>query len=203
VSFLGTLPSFVRGRDLFGRALPTLTFSCGFLLSAFSVFFVLSKVGEAVWTGSMRTAVVLLIMAVSALLLVELRMIRRRRRFSIGPSRQTDKILQHVLPPWTVGFIWGADAGSAVTTFRTTVGTWVVVALCGLGLGVWWIGAAYALGFLVPLGRSLWTPRDPGRDDAGARVRHRVAARSLRPLRLAVSTLTLVLVVSAAIAEFA
>lgn len=55
------------------------------------------------------------------------------------------------LPAWLRGLIWGLDTGTMVSTFRTSTATWAALTWLLLLGGPWWVGAAYAAAFCLPL----------------------------------------------------
>jgi hypothetical protein len=136
---------------------PTATFSLAVLLSATSVFGALTVVGHAIGPDrSNGVANLALAAALFGLAAWEIRVIRSRRWVSTGPRRQTPRRLMYTVSAPVVGFTWGLDVGTAVTTYRATVGVWALVALCVSGRGSYLIGPVFAVAFLVPLVRSLW-----------------------------------------------
>jgi hypothetical protein len=82
--------------------------------------------------------------------------------------RQTPKRFQYQYGPEKAAFLWGLDAGLVVTTFRVTSLSWAALTVTVLGLVPWWAGAAYALGFTVPLAAMVLAV--PGRTDPTGRT---------------------------------
>ncbi|MGH8910290.1 MAG: hypothetical protein ACRD0K_28300 [Egibacteraceae bacterium] len=125
----------------------------GFSISALALYAALSLIGDwAIADARARAAVWLAAGGALAALLAR-DALRARAACVLGPSwrRQTPK---RYLDRWgvtTAAFVWGLDTGLVFTTFRVTSLSWAALAVTGLGLVPWWAGAAYALGFVVPL----------------------------------------------------
>jgi hypothetical protein len=66
-------------------------------------------------------------------------------------NRQTPLGWAGRFPKPIAGLLWGLDTGSVVSTFRASAASWAALGLTVAGWGPWWGGAAYALGFGVPL----------------------------------------------------
>ena len=84
-----------------------------------------------------------------AVLLLDLRALIGKKTFVSGPRRQAAKWLQYTgLSEWKIGFLWGLDVGTGISTFRMTSGTWLFLVLAGVGgLIPAWLGVGYGLGF--------------------------------------------------------
>ena len=97
--------------------------------------------------------------------------------------------------------VWGLDTGLAVTTFRVTAATWAVLVAVLTGMAPWWIGASYALAFVLPLTalmRSSGLTRNPG--GPGNLFKARPALQLLSILWLVGSAIVILLVGEALVA---
>jgi hypothetical protein len=156
----------VKGRELLRFSSVTGGFVAGFALSASTMFVLLGVVGRSAFPDGAPFLVRLPVVAsIGVLIIADITIARKRglHCLTLGLRRQTPKRLQRRLRGSTLGLAWGVDAGSAVSTYRITIGPWALMLLCLLGLGSWWIGPAYALGFLAPL---LYALSIKGRPDA-------------------------------------
>lgn len=141
------LPSMKGWRILFALML-------GFMTSSLLIYVILSGVFAPAWEdGAYRTqrANVLVVFGV-AVVAVEASSLIRRRLSPLGFSRQTPKnfLYNSRLRPTLGAFLWGLDTGTSISTFRVSGATWVLVGGAVLGFTPSWVGAAYAVGFLVP-----------------------------------------------------
>jgi hypothetical protein len=76
----------------------------------------------------------------------------RRGNFSLGPHRQTPKVLAHDPHRWWIPpLLWGIDTGLVVTTYRVSFCSWVLLVMTLTGFAPGWSGLAYGLGFTLPL----------------------------------------------------
>jgi hypothetical protein len=76
----------------------------------------------------------------------------RTGTFSLGPHRQTPKVLAHDPQRWWVPpLLWGIDTGLVVTTYRVSFCSWLLLILTITGFAPGWVGLAYGLGFTIPL----------------------------------------------------
>lgn len=84
-----------------------------------------------------------------AMLALDVRALVGKKTFVSGPKRQAAKWLQYTgLSEWRIGFLWGMDAGTGMSTYRVTSGTWLFLVLSGVGgLFPTWVGIGYGLGF--------------------------------------------------------
>lgn len=125
----------------------------GFSLSAVSLYAAVSAAGAWLFGGGPARASMWLVAGGILILLLALDVLRARAGCTLGPSwrRQTPKRYMDQHAPATAAFAWGLDTGLVFTTFRVTSLSWAALAVTALGLVPWWIGAAYALGFCVPL----------------------------------------------------
>ena len=125
----------------------------GFTFSAVVVYAGVWLAGELVlgpWRASpSRSAVAAGLLA----LLLCVDAVRARRPGATGPSwrRQTPKRFEYRYGSARAALLWGLDAGLVFTTFRVTSLSWAALTLTLCGLVPWWAGAAYALGFAVPI----------------------------------------------------
>lgn len=139
----------------------TAAFALAFLVAAVLVFALLSLLGTAsgaaglplAWRRGVAAAGVLVLAAVDGW------SIRRRRYCPLAWRRQTPRRLMFNHSATRTAAAWGFDTGLAVTTFRVAALTWGAALFTLFGLAGWWIGAAYGLGFVVPLVVVLWTHR--------------------------------------------
>ena len=74
--------------------------------------------------------------------------------------RQTPKEFVYAgrLDPRLGTLLWGLDTGTAVSTFRVSAATWVLLAAAIANVAPFWVGGAYAAGFLLPLAVALVVP---------------------------------------------
>jgi hypothetical protein len=125
----------------------------GFVASATIVFWLVSSLGRAPATRVpefVRFGVVLGAFAVA--LMADLVDLRRGSVHSlISWRRQAPQTIARDFGLRRAAVAWGLDAGLGFTTYRVsaTFSAIVVVGLCGFA--PWWTGAAYALGFFLPL----------------------------------------------------
>jgi hypothetical protein len=145
---VGTKPTLlVRLRTLRWKMLPFLV--AGFTLSATAVFG-LAKI-SGIFTrslvdvpGTLPIVFLLVVCAGSDLAFPRI----RPTLF----NRQTARDLSGRFSYPTTGFLWGIDAGTVISTFRSSAASWAALLLTFAGWGPWWTGLAYAVGFCVPLG---------------------------------------------------
>lgn len=184
----------MQGRDLWGHSFPTVTFVIGFSITSSAVYSLLWLVGEAWWDQRLPVEVLSVTLTLMAVLVViDFVVLRKGRNVSIGLKRQARQWLSERLSPGLVGFVWGLDAGSGVSTYRVTAGTWALVLICLLGMGTPWIGSAYAFAFALPLLRAL-NGRSAGFvSDAPSRALNRMHDGVLRRIRVAVLILLVLL----------
>ena len=163
------------------------TFGTAFVAGALVIFATLGALGAAVgavdpsagWRHGVGAA------GLMGLAAIDLAAVRAARYCPLGWRRQTPKSLVRHYPPLVVVGVWGFDTGLAVTTFRVAALTWGALLVVALGLGHWWYGAFYGVGFVVPLlGLLCWHPAgriawQPGSKDTGvlALARWRPAAQ--------------------------
>jgi hypothetical protein len=165
----------VQGPDEKRSRTQTASFAVGFAASAVATFGLLWWVGRDLDLGESEAAVAASLVLLVALVAADARANRANAWTSLGPKRQTPKLLKEVLPPQLVGLAWGLDAGVPFTTFRVTTATWAIVVLSLLGEGSPLVGPAYAAAFLGPLLWALW----PGHATFKADPNERIYARSL------------------------
>ena len=127
-------------------------FAVSFLLAAVAAFWVVATMGARLGVGGMTLesrlalgAVFLLPMAI-----VDLRAMKASTYCPLGWRRQTPRGMLRRHHQLLVATFWGIDTGLVVTTFRVAAVSWGALVLAGLNLSPRWVGAAYALGFLVP-----------------------------------------------------
>jgi hypothetical protein len=137
---------------------PALMLALGFGISAFTLYAALSLIGQWMIGDAHTRAAVWLIAAGTLTVLLARDALRARTSCALGPSilgpswrRQTPKRYLDQYGVTTAAFLWGLDTGLVFTTFRVTSLSWAAFAVTILGLVPWWAGAAYALGFGVPL----------------------------------------------------
>lgn len=147
----------VQGATLLQRhkaAGPVATLTSGFLVSALIAFAGVAFIGAAFglaflpWDARIIAAIVLC----SGMIVADLLTIKgNERACKLSLRRQTPKALEDRYGPYLGPMMWGLDAGLASTTIRVSAVTWLVFGLTALQLAPWWIGAAYGLGFCLPL----------------------------------------------------
>lgn len=169
----------VRGSETGNTTEMYLPLALGFLASAAFVTAALAAAGDPI-SGS-DIALTIAGGCLAALAALELTSVRRGLL-----QRQTPRELPRVFGPRVGAMLWGLDTGSMVSTVRTTFGTHAVLILCVAGVAGGWTGVAYAVGFCVPLGVSLYAPLFGGRSEAAPSAR---LAVSLKAARLVVSGL--------------
>jgi hypothetical protein len=67
------------------------------------------------------------------------------------PGRQTPKMILYRNGAQRAALAWGLDTGLVLTTYRVSSMSWGLLLLGLMGVTPWWIGLAYAAGFVVPL----------------------------------------------------
>jgi hypothetical protein len=158
--------SFVKGRSIAKQARVAKRFIAGFLVSSIFVFAVLGIAGSATTelvTRSFARATLVAILA--SALISDIVSLRRQDWCCLTIKRQTPKDIQLRLGPGRAALAWGLDTGLVFTTFRVSAIGWALMACTLTGIAPWWIGAAYAFGFLLPLAAG-WVAalRLPGED---------------------------------------
>ena len=157
---------FVQGNPQLSarrRFTPVFVLSAGAIVGStilVGLIALLSAVASAI-PASVR----LLIGGVSAIVLVlflDVRALAQRQWFTSGPRRQAAKGIQYSgIAEWLIGFIWAFDAGSGVSTYRITSGSWVILILVGVsGATSPWVGLFYGLGLAVGMTLSILTRPD-------------------------------------------
>ena len=167
MSFASEFAPRVKG---FGwRSRPLWTFCTTFIFMSSVVTMISISIGDdfaGVASESTRALVVAGLLA--ALLLIDVAMIVKGARYSLGVSRQTPQVWRYRR---FAAAGWGLDAGLMVTTFRTTSLTWMAMGLAVLGFGslnfVWIYGVSFCLGLMVVIGTG-----DPTSDTFSRRVLH-------------------------------
>lgn len=121
--------------------------------SALVLVLVLSQVGRLVAEVVGRDVRVVAALAGAALAAAADLVAIARARMAPGLSRQTPKAVADDprRPWWVTPLVWGGDTGIIGTTFRVSSTSWLLLLTAVLGLAPWWAGAAYGLGFAVPL----------------------------------------------------
>jgi hypothetical protein len=140
------------GITIRGAMLPTLLI--GFALSAIAVF------AAAYYFGGVARGIIggaILVLLIPTLVYTTVSDLTFPRFTSTLMRRQTPVSLSGRFPKPLAGFLWGADTGLVVTTFRASGASWAALALTASGWGPWWTGAAYAGGFCIPLGLLIGT----------------------------------------------
>lgn len=121
----------------------------GFALTSTLVFALAHQLGGLVWSRLSITpdtfVFIVLLLCASADLVFP----RAPRSLF---NRQTPRTLAGRFSIPVVGFLWGADTGLVISTIRASAASWAALALTFASWGPWLVGAAYAVGFCVPLG---------------------------------------------------
>jgi hypothetical protein len=120
----------------------------GFMLTATGVFALAAAVGAGVRQLSLPIGTALLIFVLGACLITDLVFPRIRPTLL---NRQTPRTLSGRFSLPVVGLLWGADAGTVVSTFRVTAGSWGALLLTAAGWAPWWTGVYYGVAFCLPL----------------------------------------------------
>ncbi|MER3486689.1 MAG: hypothetical protein C4345_12690 [Chloroflexota bacterium] len=175
----------MRGQPPRPQLCQIISFQVGFLVAATISFAVLSFIGEPVGRSAIgivpplvRPYIVGSIL-LTALMLDLTDIAGKRQHALLSCKRQTPKRIAMDLGMHRAALAWGLDAGLGFTTYRMSTIYWVVALSALLSLAPWWIGAVYALGFLVPLavawlaGFAISGSSSPSRiaEICGARVR--------------------------------
>lgn len=132
---------------------PALLLVLGFTLSALGFYGALWLAGAWMFRTHEASPKMWLIGGIVTAALFALDMLRTRAGCTLGPSwhRQTPKRYMDHHKATTAAFAWGLDTGLVFTTFRVSSLSWAALSVTALGLVPWWAGAAYAVGFGVPL----------------------------------------------------
>lgn len=159
-------------------------FAAGFVGSAMTIFAAAWAAGAVVRRLAAPWALVaaLLLLTLAA---VDVVSIRRRSYCVVGRWRQAKQSLPRTRSMTAVAFIWGADTGSAVTTFRVAALTWGALALTLLGFAPWWTGVAYGIAFAAPLLLALDARLTSGQLEQFLRLQRRIQAASALALAAA------------------
>lgn len=171
-------------------------FAAGFAGSSFVVLALLSAIGSAVGTAlSSRAQLVVTMVIVLTALSLDAYSLARRTWCPLTLRRQTPQKILYEHGARRAAVAWGLDTGLLFTTYRMSSIGWALFALALIGVVPWWIGIAYAAGFLVPLVlgcsvSSIWS------GDAGTVVLARaLAPRAWIARTLCVAALTVASVV--------
>ena len=145
---VGTKPTLaIRLATLRWQMLPSVT--AGFALASVAVFALVSVCGTLLRSALSIPLGTLLVVVLIASAVCDLVFPRLRPTLL---NRQTPRNLTDRFSQRTTGFLWGLDAGTVVSTFRSSAASWAALALTFAGWGPWWTGLAYASAFCVPLG---------------------------------------------------
>jgi hypothetical protein len=127
-------------------------FAGSFLLAAMAVFWAVATVGARLGVDriTLESRLALGAALLLSMVMVDLRAMRASTYCPIGWRRQTPRGMLRRHHQLLVATFWGIDTGLVVTTFRVAAVSWGALMLAGLNLSPRWVGAAYALGFLVP-----------------------------------------------------
>lgn len=169
MSFVGLAAPFVQGNSqlsLLRRLTPLLSLSAGAVVGSMVLVGLAALLSTALTGFHPQPRKLAAASMAVVLLLLDVRALRTRRLFVSGPRRQAAKWIQYMgLDDRLIGFAWGLDAGTGVSTYRVTSGTWLFLILAGIG-GIMppWTGIGYGIGFsgMVLLG-SFLPQRGPGR----------------------------------------
>lgn len=127
-------------------------FAGAFTVSSLVVFGIANAIGQlavrAVPAGVRVVAVLVVLLAIMA---VDGYTIRRKTWCPGTPVRQTPKMIFYRHGAHRAALAWGLDTGLVVTTYRVSSMSWALLLLALMGATPWWIGLAYAAGFVVPL----------------------------------------------------
>jgi hypothetical protein len=145
---VGTEPTLaMRLATLRWQMLPPLT--AGFVLASVAVFALVGICGTLLRSALSIPLGTLLIVVLIASAGCDLAFPRFRPTLL---NRQTPRNLTDRFSNRMTGFLWGLDAGTVVSTFRSSAASWAALTLTFAGWGPWWTGLAYASAFCVPLG---------------------------------------------------
>lgn len=110
--------------------------------------------------GDSSTVLTVVIMG---LLVGDMVAVTRGRYYPLTLRRQTPQRLMYThLDRRVVFFVWAADVGTGVTTFRVTSGVWVLCALDAFGGLSPWYALAYSAGFVVAMASFMALPTAGG-----------------------------------------
>jgi hypothetical protein len=150
VAFIGAIRPLVKGNSTAPpEHRPALLLALGFTISSVTIYAAASALGTALLgdARSSRSAMLAAAGILAVLLLLDAGVLGLRTPMW---RRQTPKWFMHQFGPGTSALLWGLDAGLVVTTFRVTSLSWGALTVTLLGLAPWWVGAAYALAFVIP-----------------------------------------------------
>ena len=183
----GVATTSAAPRPRLSASVPVVLLVSGFLVSSLTVFALAYLLGGALRVEAVDADVRAAVAGVLCLLLLgsDVRVLRGRRPWAPGPSRQTPKAYS-VRGIRSAALLWGLDTGLAVTTFRVVTLTWAALAFAALHLGPWWTGLAYGPGFALPLAATILgpRPRPSGGGDGEPLWLPRLLARLRRPVRV-------------------
>jgi hypothetical protein len=145
--------SFVGGHSLRSQFATVAEFVGAFVLAStlgFAVLHALGSVPAALVPKGIRALAVLPVLA--GCLVLDAYSLRSRSWCPLTLRRQTPKdiLLRHG-DARRAALAWGLDTGLVFTTIRVSSITWGLVVISILGVGPWWVGSAYGIGFVVPL----------------------------------------------------
>lgn len=147
-------------------------FATAFTVSSVTVFGIANSIGQLVARivpADGRIAMALVVLMVS--IAIDGYTIARKTWCPATPRRQTPKMIYYRHGARRAAVAWGLDTGLLLTTYRVSSMSWALLLFGLMGVTPWWIGLAYAAGFVVPLwlGSSM-SGKFPGDSTAVARL---------------------------------
>lgn len=140
---VGTKPTPTLRRRMLA---PLLT---GFTLSSVAVFATVSVTGTLIRSTFSLPVDLLVALALGLCGATDLLFPRIRPTLF---NRQTPRTLSGRFSLPVTGLLWGLDAGTVVSTYRSSAASWAALILTFAGWGPWWTGIVYAVAFSGPLG---------------------------------------------------
>jgi hypothetical protein len=134
------------------RMLPPLL--AGFMLSSSAIFALTSVAGSTIRSTLWFPTDLVVVLALMLCATTDLLFPRLRPTLF---NRQTSRKLSRMFSAPFTGLLWGMDAGTVVSTYRTSAASWAALTLVFAGWGPWWTGVVYGAAFSVPLGLLIGT----------------------------------------------
>ncbi|MGH8775894.1 MAG: hypothetical protein ACRDWI_12225 [Jiangellaceae bacterium] len=128
--------------------------SVGMLLGSAAASALFAVIGEVSGASAISLDLRRLIVVFALVLVVgfDIVALRRGGLVWLGLRRQAPQRLRFSANRRMVGFVWGFDIGTGVSTFRVTTAIWVVSVAVLLHVVPWYVGGFYGLGLAVTLG---------------------------------------------------
>jgi hypothetical protein len=127
-------------------------FAGAFTVSSLVVFGIADAIGQvAVRAVPLAVRVAGVLVALLASMAIDIYTMVRNTWCPGTPRRQTPKMIYYRHGAHRAALAWGLDTGLVLTTYRVSSMSWALLLLGLIGVTPWWIGLAYAAGFVVPL----------------------------------------------------